>query len=171
MNTHTSIFKMTHFLGLCLATTLLTSATPAAGTSVLTGQSYGSGASLPQAPVSQTYNVELNKTEIVRLPVPASAILVGNPDIADISIHSSNTIFVIGRSYGETNVIVLDTQGRTILDADIQVSSQVPRNGVRVFFGGTERESYHCSPYCSAAPVLGDTPEFIGANSSVLSLS
>ena len=37
---------------------------------------------------NNVYKVELNKTEIVRLPGPASSIIVGNPNIADISVQS-----------------------------------------------------------------------------------
>ena len=119
--------------------------------------------------LTKTYSVGLNKTEIVRLPVSASAILVGNPAVADVSIHSADTFFVIGRSYGETNIIILDKLGHTILDANIQVTNALPRNGIRVFYGGSQRETYNCTPNCTAAPVLGDTPEFIAANSAAAS--
>ena len=40
------------------------------------------------------YSVDLNKTEIVRLPENAGAVVIGNPNIADVSIHSANTLFV-----------------------------------------------------------------------------
>lgn len=119
------------------------------------------------APVNNTYSLGLNKTEILRLPAPASAVLVGNPQIADVSIHSADTVFVIGRSFGETNIVILDNNGNTLIDANIQVSNVLPRNGIRVYYGGSERETFNCTPHCSAAPILGDTPEFIGANSAI----
>jgi len=137
-------------------------ATPALANDVFAGSYHPVAAPVPTA---QTYTVGLNKTEVVRLPSPASAVLVGNPAIADVSIHSSDTIFVIGRSYGETNILILDNQGQTILDADIQVNNVLSRNGVRVFYGSNERETFNCTPYCAAAPILGDTPGFIGRNS------
>lgn len=150
-----------------ILTAILTASLSAGASEPLPPSAYGSGALTPAVPLSQTYTVGLNKTEIVRLPTPASAILVGNPAIADVSIHSSDTIFVIGRSYGETNILILDTAGNTVLDADIQVNNVLPRNGVRVFYGSNDRETYNCTPYCAAAPVLGDTPGFIGQNSGV----
>ncbi|WP_051279924.1 pilus assembly protein N-terminal domain-containing protein [Hellea balneolensis] len=109
------------------------------------------------------YSVELNKTEVVYLPASAGAVVIGNPEIADVSIHSANTIFVVGRGYGETNLVVLDAAGQKIMDADIQVVNNLPAHGVRVYNGG-ERETYSCSPYCQPAPVLGDTREFIASN-------
>lgn len=109
------------------------------------------------------FNVELNKTEVVYLPSNAGAVVIGNPQIADVSIHSGDTIFVVGRGYGETNLIVLNAEGHKIMDADIQVVNNLPANGVRLY-NGKDRETYNCAPYCQPAPVLGDSGEFISAN-------
>lgn len=109
------------------------------------------------------YSVELNKTEVVYLPANAGAVVVGNPDIADVSVHSANTIFVVGRGYGETNLVVLNAAGQKIMDADIQVVNNLPAHGVRIY-NGAERSTYSCAPYCQPAPVLGDNPQFIGQN-------
>jgi len=109
------------------------------------------------------YSVELNKTEVVYLPANAGAVVIGNPEIADVSVHSANTIFVVGRGYGETNLVVLNSAGHKIMDADIQVTNNLPTHGVRLY-NGKERETYNCSPYCQPAPVLGDGAEFLSAN-------
>jgi len=109
------------------------------------------------------FSVELNKTEVVYLPDNAGAVVIGNPEIADVSIHSANTIFVVGRGYGETNLVVLNSAGHKIMDADIQVINNLPPNGVRLF-NGKQRETYSCAPYCQPAPVLGDNRQFISAN-------
>lgn len=124
----------------------------------------GLAASSMTAFAGEHYSVDLNKTEVVYLPENAGAIVVGNPEIADISIHSANTIFVVGRGYGETNLIVLNAEGHSILNADIQVTQTQPGHGVRLF-NGKDRESYSCTPNCLPSPVLGDHPAFIGGNS------
>lgn len=113
----------------------------------------------------QTYKVELNKTEIVRLPGNASAVVIGNPQIADVSVHATDTLFVVGRGFGETNLIVLDSAGRTMMDADIQVISTTPKNGIRLH-NAKARETYSCAPYCQPSPVLGDDSEFISKNTA-----
>lgn len=113
----------------------------------------------------QTYKVELNKTEIVRLPGNASAVVIGNPQIADVSVHATDTLFVVGRGFGETNLIVLDSAGRTMMDADIQVISTTPKNGIRLH-NAKSRETYSCAPYCQPSPVLGDDSEFISKNTA-----
>ena len=109
------------------------------------------------------YSVELNKTEVVYLPANAGAVVIGNPDIADVSVHSANTIFVVGRGYGETNLVVLNNAGQKIMDADIQVVNNLPAHGVRIY-NGADRSTYSCAPYCQPSPVLGDSPQFIGSN-------
>lgn len=112
---------------------------------------------------SGAYSVELNKTEIVRLSEPAAAVSIGNPKIADVSVHSADTIFVLGRGYGQTNLIVLNGMGETILDADIQVTAPIATGNVRLYSGG-ERETYSCAPNCLPSPVLGDTVDFVVTN-------
>lgn len=119
-----------------------------------------------QAGNMQSYTVELNKTEVVRLPGPASSIIVGNPKIADVTVQSSNLIFVVGRGFGETNLIILDAQGNTMMNADLQVVNTLSNNGVRLY-NGKARETYSCIPFCGPSPVLGDTSEFISGNTSV----
>ncbi len=114
---------------------------------------------------NSVYKVELNKTEIVKLPGPASSIIVGNPNIADISVQSVDTIFVVGRGYGETNLIVLDAQGNTMMDTNLQVVNTLSPHGVRLY-NAKSRETYSCIPYCGPSPVLGDNPGFIGANTN-----
>ncbi|MGB0905886.1 MAG: pilus assembly protein N-terminal domain-containing protein [Maricaulaceae bacterium] len=111
-----------------------------------------------------TYSVDLNKTEIVRLPSAASAVLIGNTSIADVSIHSSNIIFVVGRSYGETNLIILDKNGHTMMDANVQVTNSPNSGNIRVHNIGKGRETYSCAPYCLASPQLGDEPSFVKNN-------
>jgi len=104
-------------------------------------------------------------TELVRLNGSASAVVVGNPQIADVSVHSDRTLFVVGRSFGETNIIVMDGAGDVIMNANVQVTSSLPVNGVRVYNGThANRSTFNCSPYCLPAPVLGDNPEFIITN-------
>ena len=113
----------------------------------------------------QSYTVELNKTEVVRLPGAAASIIVGNPKIADVTVQSSDLIFVVGRGFGETNLIILDAQGNTMVNADLQVVNTLSNQGVRLY-NGKERETYSCIPFCGPSPVLGDTVEFISENTS-----
>lgn len=111
------------------------------------------------------FNVELNKTEIVYLPEAASAIVIGNPEIADVSVHSDDTIFIVGRGFGDTNLIILNAAGQTVMNADVHVTGSSSNRNVRIYNGGNaKRATYNCAPYCQPSPVLGDDSGFIGAN-------
>lgn len=109
------------------------------------------------------YRVDLNKTQILRLPAPAGPIVIGNPNIADITVHSSSMIFIVGRGFGETNLVVMDRNGNTMVDANIQVTSTISEHSVRLF-KASARETYSCAPYCQPSPVLGDSPDFASVN-------
>ncbi len=113
------------------------------------------------------YSVQLNKTEIVRLPEAASAVVIGNPSIADVSVHSSDTLFIVGRGFGATNLIILNARGETIMNADVNVVNSTTSNNVQVFHGGSNmRATFNCSPHCQPSPILGDSTDFIDKNSS-----
>jgi len=115
---------------------------------------------------AQDYKVEINKTQILHLPGPASAVVIGNPEIADVSVHSQDTLFLVGRSYGETSLIVLDAHGQTIISSNVLVGQTMSENGVRLYKMGEGRETYSCAPQCLPAPVLGDALNFRTGNQS-----
>jgi len=124
------------------------------------------GAALPaHAGNAESYTVELNKTEILRLPGSAASIIIGNPKIADVTVQSSDLLFVVGRGYGETNLIILDAMGNTMMNADLQVVNTLSDHGVRLY-NGKDRETYSCIPFCGPSPVLGDNRGFITSNTS-----
>ncbi len=110
---------------------------------------------------AQNYTVEINKTQILHLPAPASAVAVGNTAIADVTVHSPNLLFIVGRGYGVTNIIALNDMGQTIMEADIQVKNSNSSTDKRVMLVGQGWQSYACSPFCQPAPVLSDNPKFL----------
>ena len=120
--------------------------------------------SAPAFAADGLYSVQINKTEVLRLPAPASAVIIGNPEIADVSIHSADTVFVVGKGYGETNLLILDKNGNTMMSSDIQVITPQSRNQVRIFNASNNRQTYNCGPSCNPSPTLGDSSDFIDGN-------
>lgn len=106
--------------------------------------------------------IGLNKTHLMRLNAPAGAIVVGNPKIADISVHSDTTILVFGRGYGTTDILVLDANGNTLVHTDIDVVEASNSKSVRMMLPKQDNRTYFCNPYCEPAPRLGDAPDFKG---------
>ena len=54
--------------------------------------------------------VLVDQATLVRLDRPAAEIVVGNPSIADVSVQSSKLLVITGKSFGETNLIVMDAR-------------------------------------------------------------
>ncbi|WP_017932222.1 pilus assembly protein N-terminal domain-containing protein [Robiginitomaculum antarcticum] len=107
--------------------------------------------------------VTMDQTHILKLPRPASAILLGNPDIADVSVYSDDTLFLMGRGFGSTDLLVLDAQGQVILRTDITVVSRPSSQSVTMITGNGKRNTYFCQPYCRPSPIAGDEPGYASA--------
>ena len=68
-----------------------------------------------QPAAAEILTVRLDQSARVRLSAPARDVVVGNPGVADVSMLDSRNIVVLGKSYGVTNLLVVDRAGRTIL--------------------------------------------------------
>lgn len=96
----------------------------------------------------------MDEAKLVRLDADAAQIIVGNPAIADVSVQNTRLLVVTGKSYGTTNLIVLDRQGREILNARLGVR-EADRRQVTLY-KGTTRQSLHCAPDCQRMLSIGD---------------
>lgn len=114
----------------------------------LLGALYTCGA-VATAAGAETINVVMNQAKIVKLPKPADTIVIGNSDIADATVQDSQTLVLTGRGFGTTNMVVFDTNGAVVLDAQLAVSRQTD-NSVRVYRPG-QIQTLSCSPYCEAS--------------------
>lgn len=117
------------------------------------------------APVS----VPLNHTVRLSLSGSAASVVVGNPNIADVTVVDSRTLFVSGKGMGSTDVVVVDGLGRTIYNAEIAVGG--PRHGQVAVYRGGERTDFACSPRCEVAaraapPVVGGSSDAGSASGS-----
>lgn len=90
--------------------------------------------------------VSMNHARVLRLDRPVSKVIVGNAKVADATVSDAHTIVLTGRSYGTTNLVLLDADGNAIVDERILVSID-EGNTVRVF-KQTERTVLSCTPNC-----------------------
>jgi Flp pilus assembly secretin CpaC len=103
-------------------------------------------------------NIEvlMDQATMLRLERPAAEIVVGNPSIADISIQNAKVLVLTGKSFGETNLIVLDAKGDVIINRRVVVEE--PRGGYVTVYHGSHRSTLHCTPNCETPLVIGDAP-------------
>src|SRR6266568_4904690 len=84
--------------------------------------------------------VYVDKARIARIPEKTQTLVVGQPGIADVTMLKNSGMSVItGKSFGETNLIALDSQGNLLGEWVIRVSGD--NNGLLVQ-NGLSRESY-----------------------------
>lgn len=117
-------------------TATLLRATLIAGLTVLAG-----------AAQAQSLNVEIDRSARVSLRGSASSVIVGNPQIADVTVVDANTLFVTGKGYGVTQIVVVDGVGRTVYQGDIVVTGGAAGT-VRVWRGAQATEMA-CAASCA----------------------
>ncbi len=105
--------------------------------------------------------VEIDHARVLKLPRPATTVIIGNPAIADVTVQDASTIVLTGRSYGATNLIVLDAKGEAMVDESVGVKS-FEEGTVRVYRQAS-RQTVACLPECEPTVTIGDDVGFFDA--------
>ncbi|MEM9939079.1 MAG: pilus assembly protein N-terminal domain-containing protein [Pseudomonadota bacterium] len=101
--------------------------------------------------------VEAGKSKPIRIKGDAASVVIGNPNIADVGVHDEHLLFVSGKTFGTTNLLVFDKDGKTLFAADLVVTTNTS-NLVTVNRAGRDF-SYDCAPSCRAGLSVGDDPQ------------
>lgn len=107
----------------------------------------------------RTIYVDLDYARVVRIPQGAQTLVIGNPLIADVTMLKNNQLMVVtGKSFGTTNIILLDSAGSQVAESFITVA---PASDKLVVMRGPHRESYSCRPDCMPTVDLGDDNKYM----------
>jgi hypothetical protein len=101
--------------------------------------------------------VTIDQTKMVQLSAQASTIVVGNPSIADVSMQDGDTALVTGKSFGTTNIIAIDGEGRQVANVRVVVAANSDRTVT--LMRGNQQVTLSCAPRCAPAPVPGDAAD------------
>lgn len=96
---------------------------------------------------SGTLSVEIDHTQRVQLRGAAASVIVGNPQIADVQVVDANTLYIVGKGYGVTDIAVVDSIGRTLFQNQVVVTGGAT-GAVRVWRGGQMTEMA-CAASCA----------------------
>lgn len=107
------------------------------------------GAVIP-AGAAQPIMVYMNHARILRLSQPVERVIIGNSNIADVTVADPRTIVLTGKEYGTTNLVLLGHDGNAIVDKDILVSTDEAHT-IRVY-RQTQRSVLSCGPNCEVDP-------------------
>ena len=97
--------------------------------------------------------VNLDEARVLKVPDRATTIVIGNPLIADLSVQPGGLAVVTGKSYGATNVLVMDKAGAILTEHTVEVQGP---NDIVLVYRGVNRETYSCTPNCSPRLNVGD---------------
>ncbi len=120
--------------------------------------SVATAAAIIPASAQEVMLVTVDQAAVIQLTAPAGTIIIGNPGIAEATMIDDTTVVITGRSYGTTNLIVLDVNGTIIAEQVITV--RAGDNQV-VIYRQSVRQTYNCTPVCAPILTVGDAdPEF-----------
>ena len=111
---------------------------------------------LPSMGSEDLVTVKVNMARILRLDAPAATVVIGNPGVADVTIQDPQTLILTGRSFGQTNMIILDVNGEPIADTILSVVETTA--DLTTVYQGTARTSLVCDPVCQQVIMVGDDP-------------
>lgn len=75
--------------------------------------------------VSRRVTLGVDKSMIVDLEAPAADVVISNPEIADAVVQTAQRIIFRGIKFGQTNALIFDRAGRTLLDLNISVETDL----------------------------------------------
>lgn len=99
------------------------------------------------AMAQSSLTVDIDRTQRIQLRGAASSVIVANPAVADVTVVDSSTLFVLGRAYGSTEMVVVDAIGRTLYQTVITVGA--PQSGHVRVWRGTQPVEMTCAANCS----------------------
>jgi Pilus formation protein N terminal region len=108
---------------------------------------------------AQELIIKTDQTQLINISGSPGAVVIGNPSIADATVHGDK-IFVHGRAYGSTNLIILDQDGSQLASLDITV--QLGGENNVVLYKAGSRYSFVCAPTCEATLQAGDQVDWFG---------
>ena len=92
---------------------------------------------------------------ILRISAPAATVIIGNPGVADVTIQDPQTLVLTGKSYGQTNLIVLDSAGQPDRRHDDRSGADAGRHHDGLP-RAQARTTLACAPAASRRIMLGD---------------
>ena len=114
-------------------------------------------AAFAQAQAGTDIIVKADEAKMISVTGDPATVVVGNPNIADITVQNK-FIFIHGRNFGSTNVIVLDRDGSELAALDVTVKLNGSYN-VNVFRAGS-KFSYACADICESSIQVGDNKDY-----------
>jgi len=99
------------------------------------------------ASAAQRLVVEKNHSARISLNGAAGSVIVANPDIADVTVIDSRTVYIVGKGFGNSSVTITDQMGRPLFDGEVVVTAS--QKGAITVYKGLNPSSVVCSTTCT----------------------
>lgn len=87
--------------------------------------------------VGPALELVIGKSTLMRLPSAIERVSLGNPSVADISVISPTELYVLGKNYGSTNLLIWRKGGATTaIDVNISIDSERMERKLRELLPG-----------------------------------
>jgi hypothetical protein len=112
-----------------------------------------------QAALAADVSVPMDEVRMISFSRPVSTVFVGNTVIAEVNMIDSRHGFLLGKTFGETNMIALGADGHEIANQHVTVFGR--RMGAITLNRGAAQYNYTCTKaHCETQPVPGDVKTY-----------
>ena len=75
--------------------------------------------------VAHVITLPAGKARVLNLPVDVRDVMVAGPKIVDVVVKTPRQVFLVAQAVGDTNVFLLDSEGRVVLRLEVRVEVDV----------------------------------------------
>jgi Flp pilus assembly secretin CpaC len=112
------------------------------------------GSAFAQAQVD-TITMPMDEVRVLTFSEPVKTVFVGNPTIADITVIDARHVFLQAKSFGATNLLALDENGKQVVEEHVTVYNH--QDSVVTLQRGAGRTTLNCiADRCEVHPTPGD---------------
>jgi hypothetical protein len=110
--------------------------------------------------VNDGLTVPMDEARIITFTQPVATLFIGNTTIADVTVIDSHHAYLLGKTFGATNMIGLDANNHQVMNAQINVTNRVV--GSVTLNRGAETYNYSCTQmHCETSPRPGDPTSYV----------
>jgi len=109
---------------------------------------------------SDGLTVAMDEARVITFTQPIATLFIGNTTIADVTVIDSHHAYLLGKTFGATNMIGLDANNHQVMNAQINVTNRVV--GSVTLNRGAETYNYSCTQmHCETSPRPGDPTSYV----------
>lgn len=112
--------------------------------------------------VGPALELSIGKSSLMRMSSPIARISVGNPNIADISLINPTQLYLIGKNYGSTNLLIWRRDGTTmVVDVNVNIDAERLERKLREFL--PDEQGIRVRPAADAVILTGTVSSAVKA--------